>query len=169
MRKVDWVLTSGKPGELAFCNRCGEGLNIPLPQRVEVIVAASKAFTKAHANCKPLATPMKESNISIYDWAHGRDTGTSSLTIYSIITGNKSHHGGYDIPHDPDDFGRCYRLLKSFPWLKASFHKVGERCPEWKPYISAWDELERLYEEELPSGRCPKLYQRMQELRPKRG
>ena len=37
--------------------------------------------------------------------------------------------------------------------------------PEWAPLVAVWDELTALYEEELPSGRCPKLYDRMQQLR----
>lgn len=35
---------------------------------------------------------------------------------------------------------------------------------EWEVLAAHWDELEALYREELPTGRAPKLYDRMQEL-----
>lgn len=98
-------------------------------------------------------------------WVTNGDTGTSSLTIWSVFTGRPSPHKRYDIPHDPDDFGRCYRLLKVMPSWLGRLGEVAAVYPAWAPFVKAWDELTRLYEEELPSGRAPKCYARMQELR----
>ena len=161
-KNIDWVVVSSKPGEIAFCKRCGKGLNFQLPQRCEIVEAALNAFTKIHSECQP-GNGWSESVKSPYEWLMGRDTGISSRTIYAAITGCPTED--YDIPHDPDDFGRCYRLLELFPNWKAELHKVAERFPKWKPFIAAWDELTALYEEEAPSGRAPKLFDRMQELR----
>lgn len=165
-RSVDWVVAGGKQGEIGYCKRCGDGLTLgggPVP--IEVFVAASKAFVKVHLRCKegnyfgkPAQTPE--------EWATGRDCGTSSLTIYSAITGMPSHHRTYDVPHDPDDFGRCYRLLKLFPAWRTQMGKTVKLCPKWKPFVAAWDELTALYELEVPnhSGSAPKLYARIKEL-----
>jgi hypothetical protein len=71
----------------------------------------------------------------------------------------------YDVPHDPADFGRCYRLLKVMPSWRARLPEVAARFPEWRGFVDAWDELTALYEEALPAGPAPKLYARMQELR----
>lgn len=164
-RKGDWVVMGGKPGEVAYCTRCGEGLTLSLPQHMDVFIAASNAFIKVHSRCeknayfeKPAVTPE--------EWAAGRDTGTSSLTIYSAITGKPTHHRGFDIPYDPDDFGRCYRLLKLFPAWREKLGETIKRCPPWKPFVEAWDELTALYELEVPnhSGSAPRLYARMKEL-----
>jgi len=164
-KKGDWVVIGGKPGEVGYCTRCGQGLNINLPQPVDLMVEIMNAFVRIHSRCapgkyfeKPATTPD--------EWALGRDTGTSSLTIYSAITGRPSHHRSYDVPHDPDDFGRCYRLLKLFPQWRDKLAETIKICPEWQPFVEAWDELTALYEEEVPNhtGRAPKLYKRMKEL-----
>ena len=97
-------------------------------------------------------------------WLRNGDTGVSSKTIFSVfVPGYDAGHE--DIPHDPSDFGRCYRLLKIEPSWRARLSEVSDRFPEWKPFVEAWDELTALYEEELPKRNCPKLYHRMQELR----
>ena len=158
-----WVVTSGKPGEFAYCKRCGEGLRIEMPCRAEVVAAASKAFVKAHRGCKP-GTEIAQPEITPVEWAMGRDTGTSSMTIYSAITGIPTHFRRYDIPYDPDDFGRCSRLLALFPSWREQLHKVVAICPAWDPFVEHWDELQALYDEEAPSKSCPKLYDRMKRL-----
>ncbi len=142
-KRGDWVHVGGAPGEIGHCTRCGEGLSVNLPQRMEVIIAVMAAFAKAHSSCvegdyhpKPPMTPE--------EWAVSRDTGTSSKTIYSAITGRKIDRIG--IPYDPDDFGRCYRLLKLFPAWRKELDKVAVLCPRWKPFVEAWDELTALYE-----------------------
>jgi hypothetical protein len=158
---ADWIVMGGKPGETSYCIRCGEGLRLSLPQRVEIVTAALNAFVKIHSKCKA-GNEYKESVTHPSEWRAGRDTGTSSLTIYDAVTGNRS--GRHDIPYDPADFGRCYRFLKLFPAFRDELHKTVKLCSRWKPFVEAWDELTALYEEELPSGRCPKLYDRMKQL-----
>ncbi len=103
-------------------------------------------------------------------WRRNGDTGVSSETIWSVMTGQEvSHHG---IPYDPSDFGRCYRLLKIMPSWRAKLPLVAERHSEWAPLVAAWDELTALYEDELENGpiergtrMAPKTYARMKQLR----
>lgn len=161
--KADWVIAGGAPGEVAYCERCGQGLTLNMPQPIPIFIAASDAFVKMHSRCepgkyfpKPAQTPE--------EWAVGRDTGTSSLTIYHVMTGKPSHQGRYDIPYDPDDFGRCYRLLQLFPQWRERLPEVAKKFPEWRGLVGAWDELTALYEEELPKHTAPKLYARMKGL-----
>lgn len=97
-------------------------------------------------------------------WLAGHDRGISSDTIVAYLTPHMVLVGDRDIPHDPDDFGRCYRLLKAVPDLRRDLHKVAEFDPRWAPLVENWVELERLWEEEHPFGTCPKLYARMKEL-----
>lgn len=101
-------------------------------------------------------------------WMLSDDTGVSSETIVRIAMGVKPPKYGYfDAPHDPSDFGRCYRLLKQFPDLKGWLPVVAKKCRPFAPLVANWEELESLWEEESKnkSGRAPKLYARMQELR----
>jgi hypothetical protein len=67
-------------------------------------------------------------------------------------------------PKDPSDFGRCHDLLRLFPEWRARLPEVAERYPEWRSIVDVWDELAALYVEELPTGRCSKLYDAMHAL-----
>ncbi len=102
-------------------------------------------------------------------WLRSTDTGTSSLTIFSVLS---ELHGvaalartyGADIPHDPDDFGRCYRLIERFPHWRNRLSEVSDRFPIWKPFVETWEQLEALWKAESPSGKCPQLYKKIKEL-----
>jgi hypothetical protein len=98
------------------------------------------------------------------EWLMSGDTGMSSKTILSVMENTPLPHGA-SVPYDPSDFGRCHRLLAAFPLYRLRLPQVAEKYPAWVGLVRKWDELTKLYEEELPSGRCPKLYARMQELR----
>lgn len=169
-RDIDWVLPGGKPGEMGYCTRCGRGLCINLPQPMEIAIACMEAFVSMHSKCPPGKYVEKPAQ-SPEEWAIGRDAGISSLTIYQAITGNVSKDGRLDIPYDPDDFGRCYRLLKLFPAWREQLPKVIDICPKWRPFVEAWDELTAMYEAAgwaNPNGREKsdggKMYQRMKKL-----
>ena len=99
-------------------------------------------------------------------WLFGGDTGNSSVVIWSVMTGVSQimMRRDFDVPHDPDDFGRCHRLLNEFPEWRARMPEVGQRESEWTKIVAAWEELTALYEEEAPTGKAPKLYARLKEL-----
>jgi hypothetical protein len=107
--------------------------------------------------------PRASAEGDIQAWLRNGDTGISSLTIANALARVPSNY--FDVPHDPDDFGRCYRLLKVMPGWRARLNEVAAQFPDWKPLVAAWDELTALYEQELPSGTAPRLYKRIQELR----
>ncbi len=70
----------------------------------------------------------------------------------------------YNYPHDPDDFGRCYRMLRAAPEFIPHVGTMAKSGKEWEALAKHWDELEKLYEQEYPTGKAPKLYARMKEL-----
>lgn len=104
------------------------------------------------------------------------DSGLSSRTIVWVLIpelrelcegANGSFHIG-DAPCDPDDFGRCYRVLKLIPGGAERMGEVGKAFPkQWGRIAPAWPELTALYELEVPNhrGAAPRLYARMKELR----
>ncbi len=99
-------------------------------------------------------------------WVRSWDTGISSLTIFEVLSGHEVFDLKHrDIPYDPADFGRCYRLLQAAPRWRKRLPEVAARHPRWAPFVECWDEMERLYLEELPSKNCPKLYALMRRLR----
>ena len=106
------------------------------------------------------------------EWQLGTDTGISSLTMFAVLT---EKHAAVAIarrgprpapPQDPDDFGRCYRLLQAFPEWWGRLGEVVERYPEWKRLVDQWGHLTALWDEESPSGECPRLYDAMKDCLP---
>src|SRR5687767_2874441 len=92
------------------------------------------------------------------EWILSHDTGTSSKTIWAVMTGTECRDPGH--PHDADDFGRCYRLLQHFPGWRARLSEVAARHPMWAPLVAAWDELTALYEAKDYRG----LYDRIESM-----
>lgn len=162
-RNSEWVMMGGGPGEVAYCQRCGDGLRLGLPMDVTVFLAASKAFVKAHSRCQSGGYKEKVPTTPV-EWSVGRDTGTSSLTICSVLGGIPLTDRLADVPHDPADFGRCHRLLQLFPAWIPQLEKVAKAYPKWAGLIEHWQELTVLYLEELPAGSSPKLYERMKDI-----
>ena len=99
-------------------------------------------------------------------WLLGCDTGTSSKTICAVMVGEKTPYYCGDVPGDPDDFGRCYRLLKLIPTWRDRLQEVADRKKEWGPLVREWALLERMYEQERTGLGCTPnmLYKAMQEL-----
>ena len=52
-------------------------------------------------------------------WLAKGDTGLSSETIALRMCGIPNGRYGICYPHDGDDFGRCYRLLRLYPEWRA--------------------------------------------------
>ena len=115
-------------------------------------------------------------NISTFEravyWIVNGETGASSLTIWAVMMGavdlkNKESQADFDVPCDPDDFSRCYELLKLIPEWRERLPEVAEvfaeLLPAWKLLVEKWDTLIALYEEEFDSGEAPKLFDLMQE------
>ena len=101
-------------------------------------------------------------------WLIEGDVGLSSQTMWMALMGlaktPQQLTGRTSVPHDPDDFSRCYKLIASFPEWRGKLQTVADVFPAWQPYIREWDKMRELYIEESPSGKCPKLYELMQEL-----
>lgn len=100
-------------------------------------------------------------------WLQGTDTGISSKTIFFVMTGRHwlNARFGPDVPHDPSDFGRCYRLLELFPAWEDRLQEVAARHVEWTPFVREWARMKKLYERDLPTGLCTELYLLMQGLK----
>ena len=77
------------------------------------------------------------------EWLHGKDTSPSSLTIYSVMTGEKCRNHG--IPLNAIEFDSCHKLLQRFPEWESKLAKVSEKHPDWTPFVREWAELTRLF------------------------
>src|SRR5688500_6660108 len=100
-----------------FCTHCGVEQLLPFSLQVEMMTAMITAFNKIHRNCQPTwKQPEANQNQSIDQraqwWLTHGQRGISSETIWGRMTGRRIVKHGEDHPYDPDDFSRCYKLLK---------------------------------------------------------
>src|SRR5271154_1854162 len=102
---------------------------------INVMLGTMKGFDKGHAKCKP---SQRGKDRFIYktpdEWFASWDTGTSSITLYAIISGKPVMPSSRpEPPSDPSDFGRCYRLLKLIDHAVhvETLKTVAARFPSW--------------------------------------
>jgi hypothetical protein len=70
-----------------------------------------------------------------------------------------------DAPHDPSDFGRCYRLVQIAPSIREDFDRIGKMVPQFAGILREWDALCAIYERDLSSGKSDELYKKIMQLR----
>lgn len=106
------------------------------------------------------------------NWLLNGNTGVSSNTMAAIALGANELHDhditdgcGLDAPHDPSDFGRCYRLVLAVPEIREHFPRIGKKVKQFAGIIREWDALVWIYERDKPKGESPELYRRIRELR----
>jgi hypothetical protein len=99
------------------------------------------------------------------EWIANGQVGISSKTIWCVMMGVSC--GRPDIPYDPDDFSRCYKLLELFPGWKGRMQEVADKYPKWIPLVKNWDYMTELYEMEKTrkDRRMPELWNLMSGLR----
>lgn len=83
-------------------------------------------------------------------WLLEGEVGVSSKTIWAVMMGvvkarRQCDNWHYDVPHDPDDFGRCYTLLILFPKWRKRLAEVCAIFPKWTPFVREWPTLEKMY------------------------
>ena len=101
-------------------------------------------------------------------WIAGSDTGSSSKAIWRhMMTGDAvEDRWGASYPHDPDDFGRCYRLLELMPDWRPRMVEMVKYNAEWRALVGAWDELTVMYAQAIAANQkyARPMYDRMHAL-----
>jgi hypothetical protein len=103
------------------------------------------------------------SGMGLTAWLASDRVGNSSKYMAHVFTG-KTLGVKYAHPHDPSDFGRCLGLLDAVPAFRERLAMMSAESVEWDRLVHSWDEIERLYREELPSGRAAKCFEKMRKL-----
>lgn len=93
-------------------------------------------------------------------WFVNGHVGVSSRAIASAACGIAYREGKRwgSTPADPSDFKRCLDLIEAVPALRSHLDKVAKTEPAWARIVEKWDELERIYREEQPSGKAPRTW-----------
>lgn len=105
--------------------------------------------------------------MTLLEWIAIGEVGTSSRTMWSAISGAVKEGNMdfiFDVPHDSDDFRRCYLFYRNCALSDKQLKQVAKVFPWWKPFIDNWYSLCALYVEESQKGTCPKLYEIIQKL-----
>jgi hypothetical protein len=106
---------------------------------------------------------------NLIKWLAGGERGISSNTIVEHLTGIPATRGWKSHPLDPDDLGRCRKLLDQCQELVPRFWGVRELSPQWMALVDRWYDLCAMMDDEAPdwrsgTGRCPKTYALMKDL-----
>jgi hypothetical protein len=132
-------------------------------RQLNLIAVAATSICEALARDDKLSTP----NMGLQQWFATDDTGVSSLTMAAVMfkAGNYvGTPGRWSHPRDPDDFGRCHRLLEAVPGSRERLHLMKPVSPIWSRLVDQWDTITALYLEELPARKAPKCYALIQSI-----
>jgi uncharacterized protein YdcH (DUF465 family) len=154
-----------------FCFNCGESYKINYPQPVDMVVAISKQFVKSHKDCKPVwKVPVADMTTSVTErqlwWLKDGEHGLSSKAIFSVLSGREVNECKRTHPSDPDDFRRCYLLLKAVPEWREKLHEMKPVSPVWSKLVDNWDTLTEMIETAMASkeNKATEMYKLMESI-----
>ena len=130
----------------------------PVPRQFNAIIDAADNIVREFARGEIISSPGE----GIRAWRRTDQVGLSADFMAAKL--GDAGIREYAHPHDPSDFGRCLTLLEAAPELRERLPEMANESPAWAALVANWDELTALWLEESPSGRCPKMFQRMQAL-----
>jgi hypothetical protein len=150
-----------------FCTCCGSEFKLAFPIPVNDFTAKMELFQQLHKDCpQTYVEPVADQSKSVQDkamfWLNNGHVGLSSKTMWNCLMGNKRFP--IDIPWDPDDFGRCYKLLETVPEWKIRLHEVAKLSPVWSRLVTNWDKLNEYYEDQVKNKKPNGMYEFMEKL-----
>lgn len=149
---------TGIRNDAIFCFNCGMSYKINYPQPINMVTAMMSQFNKDHKACKPTWTEPTNATIEKSElenavwWAENGEHGMSSKAMFNCLSKNLNicKFGNYEnTPSDPDDFGRCYKLLKAVPQWRLRLIELSVLSTGWKNLVENWDVLEKMYEQNV--------------------
>lgn len=137
-------------------------------RQLNAIIRAATLVTDELGRPDVLSSP----GMGLGAWLASDDTGQSSLYMARALAAAAAGVpfdgcGGIvsdePWPHDPQDFGRCVRLLVAVPELRSHIPVLTKPAhgPVWNAIAAEWGVLEGWYLEDLPTGRSERLYARI--------
>lgn len=156
--------------ESLFCSHCGRKQGVSYPIQIDVFAAMAKAFSKSHATCEktwqePTPDEAVTEVVNMRKWMSEGEHGISAKTMYSVLSGNPIlSPNRYGFPHDPDDFRRCYLLLKFVPSWRNRIPEMASVSPIWAALAKNWDKLTEMLEAGMKTGKAPEMYDFMKTL-----
>lgn len=91
---------------------------------------------------------MRDVHDRAVQWIVSDDTGMSSKAIWAHMMYAKRPSYCWHHPYDPDDLGRCLRLLRLIPEWKSRIKEMATRSKEWGFLVTYWDNLAAMMDAE---------------------
>lgn len=128
---------------------------LPADNRMSMVVEAANLIC-AEFEREPVASLPA---VGFPAWLGSDDTGASSLFMASVLS-HRQIHSEKAYPRDPDDLGRCIRLLGAVPEFADRLHLMSSQGPQWAAVVANWEQWTRMYNDENDDG--SELYDAMQ-------
>jgi hypothetical protein len=133
-----------------FCINCGGEHPLVFPLGIKEMTKKIEAFNELHGDCKKTwEEPKADQSQNVLQkanwWITNGETGLSSKTMWSFFL--NLNIPVINHPHDPDDFGRCYKLLEAVPEWKERIPELSKLSEPWKNLSENWDKLTQMYEQ----------------------
>ena len=118
-------------------------------------------ISAANSICEEFAKPIVKASagMGLTDWLGSDDVGMSSKFMASVLTGQ--FKAEFAIPYDPDDLGRCIRMIQAIPELKDQIHLMCSHGTMWTAVANNWERWSDMYQE----SRWENLYDEMKAAR----
>lgn len=114
------------------------------PRLFNAIIAAANSLVDEFAKPIVKATP----GMGLFPWLSSDDVGTSSKFMAWVLSYNQFRQPEFGYPRDPDDFGRCRRLVLAEPKFTHLTFELREHGPQWKAVAENWDRWVELYDQD---------------------
>ncbi len=165
--------TGFRNGDL-FCFHCGDSHKIKLPMLATDAANVMLDFSKRHKNCKKTwqQPNVEETKMlscvadKIKWWLVNGERGASAEAMFRMFTTTMVDPAKctYVFPSDPDDFRRCYLLIKAIPEWRDRLPEMKKVSPVWENLVNNWEKLTELLEEQIKTGQPNGMYELMKEL-----
>jgi hypothetical protein len=141
--------------------------NLPADHRMNAVIKAANNIIAEYARQPVMMTP----GMGLLAWLDSDDTGTSSVYMaYALCEAcgigwpiNIQPEHAY--PRDPDDLGRCFRLIDAVPEFGGLLPEVAHRGAHWMAVTSNWADWLEMYQ----AGDTDRLHTEMQDAFAKAG
>lgn len=119
------------------------------PRLFNAVIAAANGLVGEFAKPIVKATP----GMGLEAWLDSDDTGSSSLYMawclsagqFGYWQGRKQPEPAY--PHDPDDLGRCIRLIEAVPEFGGKIPEMSHRGAHWLAVTTNWTRWVEMYDD----------------------
>lgn len=161
-----------KISQISLCTAISNELGrqcpgLPADNRYNAIIKAANDIIAEYGREPVMATP----NMGLAAWLDCDDTGASSLYMAYVLCldrlnvwrGRKAPGNHY--PQDPDDLGRCIRLIEAVPEFGGLIPEMADRGAHWTAVTSNWADWVEMYQ----AGATDRFYTAMKDAFAKAG